>query len=290
MTHQKKTGTITERKKRASSTRLEKTVSSKTKGTGKHIQRSNSEIISGSQQIDNLEVSVIPVFLKSELRNRTKVNEAFKTHGVIVVKNFLPPNMISILDELYEQYFLKQSWNEYIIGSQFQAMDIHGHGKLLVQNENMKKFENILQQCWDPYVSIFEGTQNYSLSETQILRGPSCEQSVHVDSLFSTLNSIIFMKDDCDMTRFVNLESYGITYKDLSEAYDENLAPSDLGSDDEYGDNFSLEFLKKFYPKNCAVFKKNPFCRFSPLAKKGDAIFLMVVFHTLGQHVMHFDG
>jgi len=122
-------------------------------------------------------------------------------------------------------------------------------------------------------VSIFEGTQNYSLSETQILRGPSCEQSVHVDSLFSTLNSIIFMKDDCDMTRFVNLESYGITYKDLSEAYDENLAPSDLGSDDEYGDNFSLEFLKKFYPKNCAVFKKNPFCRFSPLAKKGDAIF-----------------
>jgi len=107
MTHQKKTGTITERKKRASSTRLEKTVSSKTKGTGKHIQRSNSEIIGGSQQIDNLEVSVIPVFLKSELRNRTKVNEAFKTHGVIVVKNFLPPNMISILDELYEQYFFK---------------------------------------------------------------------------------------------------------------------------------------------------------------------------------------
>jgi len=173
-----------------------------------------------------------------------------------MVKNFLPSNVIPILDELYDQYFLKQTWSDYIIGSQFQTIDVHGHGKLLVENKNTKKLEKILQLYWDPFVAIFEGTENYAPSETQILRGPSRQQAVHVDSLFSTLNSIIFMKDDCDATRFVNLESYGFSYKDLSSAYDANLSPSDLGSDDEYGDEFSLEFLKKFYPQNCAVFKK----------------------------------
>jgi len=177
-----------------------------------------------------------------------------------MVKNFLPSNVIPILDELFEQYFLKQTWGDYIIGSQFQAMDVRGHGKILVENENTKKFEQILQKCWDPFVVMFDGTQNYASSETQILRGPSCQQPVHVDSLFSTLNSIIFMKDDCDVTRFVNLESYGFTYKDLSAVYDANLVPSDLGSDDdEYGDEFSLEFLKRFYPKNSAVLKKIQF-------------------------------
>jgi len=119
---------------------------------------------------------------------------------------------------------------------------------------------------------IFEGTKNSAVSETQILRGPSNAQRVHLDSLIPTLNSIIFMKDDCDMTRFVNLESYGFSFKDISMAFDTNLAPSDLGTD-EYSDNFSLSFLQRFFPKNSAVFSENPVCRSSPLAKKGDAIF-----------------
>jgi len=236
-------------------------------------KKSETLIIGGTRSIDNAEVSVIPVFLKSGLKV-TKVNKAFKTHGVIMVKNFLPENVILILEELFQNYFLKQPWEQYIIGSQFRTLDVHGHGKLLVENEHTKKIENILQRFWEPFMSIFEGTQNYALSETQILRGPSNVQSVHVDALFSTLNSIIYMKDDCDATRFVNLESYGFTYKDLSTAFDANLAPSDLGTDvDAYGDNFNLEFLKRFYPKDSPVFKKNPICRSSPLAKKGDAIF-----------------
>jgi hypothetical protein len=257
----------TKRKKSTSSDRIEATIPSKTKvGKRKRDQPSGNLAIDGLLPMNNIEVSVIPVFLKSGLKDVTKVNEAFKRHGVIMVKNFLPSNVIPILDELFERYFLTQTWSNYIIGSQFKTIEVHGHGKLLVENENTKRLEKILQQCWDPFVAIFEGTQNYVPSETQILRGPSRQQSVHVDSLFSTLSSIIFMKDDCDVTKFVNLESYGFSYKDLSTAYDQNLDPSDLGSGDEYGDEFSLEFLQKFYPQNSAVFKKNPICMSSPLA------------------------
>jgi len=191
---------------------------------------------------------------------------------------------INTLRSLYTTYFSKWYWNDITEGGGLSSIEIQKHTKWGKRSTSKDALKNCLELFLDPVVTswgdiVENGVQGkvgqMVSSETQILRGPSNGQIVHLDTLLPTLNCIIYMKGGSKPTQFVDLESYGLTFRELRNAFEKNLEPKMLGQadQDQYSENFSLKFLRQFFPEKGGCLCKNPHTREDPVVFSGSAMF-----------------
>jgi len=84
------------------------------------------------------------------------------------------------------------------------------------------------------------------------------------------------MVDDCPATEVVDLQAYGISFQSISNSFKDNFNCKWLkGEDrDSYASNFSLSFLKEFFPLEVGPLgESKPKLLKNPRIKKGSALF-----------------
>jgi len=238
-----------------------------------------SDVSTTTQPMD----TEFPVFDNNTL-DIAEVSMVLKKFGGFFVKNFLSTQTLSELDDLQENYFKKwKAWEkEYVENSGFRIITPKLRGEARPRNSKAAALlENLLSEVVDPVVyqwqkvmgnlSIFKG--DLISSETNFLKGPNVEpQAVHMDTLIPTFNFIAYLTDAVP-TQIVDYSIYGISFEDIQNDLEKNIKPEWFEAEDSYNEDFSISFLKKYFPCKVGCLCSDPVCFKIPNMSKGDALF-----------------